>query len=278
MKIWWKALFFLLCIFLVAGCSTLGLEEETSDSTKKTPEAAVQEKTEKPSDTSASNTSTPKNPQNNTTSTAENAFESFAVRTNHEGENDASLMKFIRRLESISQQKETVRLLELIDDDIKYSFGDPYEPGKKGFIRYWKLNNNPKASPLWSELNKILSLGGASDGFYQMPNLSVNYPEGDPFGYMAVVGERVNVRKEPDLNSPVVDQVSWVFVKWNGNPSENKIVLDGQSYLWQPVITPNGTQGYIVKKYLRNPVDYRIVLGQDPANKQWNIITFIAGD
>lgn len=65
-------------------------------------------------------------------------------------------------------------------------------------------------------------------------------------GEVFIVGEDVNVRLEPDLNSPVLAQIS-----------NSSVQVDAQAIGtppgWQAIVLPDGTRGYVSAQFVRFP-------------------------
>lgn len=203
----------------------------------------------------------------------------FQIKIVDESYKDASLAAFVKDLKKVINEKDQEKLLSMMSDDIFFSFG--HDPGKEGFIQYWSLNKNAQDSLIWAEMDKIIKLGGdfrpEDQTIYVIPYLFVHFPESyDPFTHGAVIGEKVNMREQPNTKSKVISQLSYEVVKMTDPPTEEKMMIDGIAYHWQPVTTVRGEKGYIVDKYIYSPLGYRISIQK--LNEEWKIISFVAGD
>lgn len=201
------------------------------------------------------------------------------IKMTDESYKDASLAAFVKDLKKVISKKDQEKLLSMVSDDIFFSFG--HDPGKNGFTEYWKLNTNAQDSLIWAEMDKIIKLGGdfrpEDQTIYVIPYLFIHFPESyDPFTHGAVIGEKVNMREQPNTKSKVISQLSYEVVKITEPPVEEKMIIDGASYHWQPVTTVRGEKGYIVDKYIYSPLGYRISIQK--VNEEWKIISFVAGD
>lgn len=188
-----------------------------------------------------------------------------------EGEKDASFSAFRDRLLKAASERDKKFLLSVIDPQIKWSFGDNH--GSREFRRHWKIDGD--GSGLWGELINVLSLGGTfstSGGRKEFcaPYTFTRFPDDlDAFEYAAIVGKDVRVRAQPNADAPIVAALSYDLVK--AEFPEN----DGATG-WAKVTTPNGEQGYVLKKFVRSPVDYRACFRNTKG--KWLMTLFIAGD
>lgn len=197
-----------------------------------------------------------------------------------ESSRDPELAAFMKSLREAVAARDKDRLLAMISDNIRYSFG--INNGKQGFIEQAKLDTNPADSPLWSDLDEILSLGGAfsNDKLYFAPNFFVHFPEGyDQFEYLAVIGDGVAVRGSADPQAPVLSRLSYTVVKvqTGAQPVGSAVELEGRSYKWVPVVLADGRKGYILDKFVRHPLEARLGVGKTDDGK-WQIQALVAGD
>ncbi|MHB9144260.1 MAG: hypothetical protein ACYC5Y_02870 [Symbiobacteriia bacterium] len=199
---------------------------------------------------------------------------------------DPELARFIATLREVVAAKDATRLLAMTLDTVRISFGE--DNGKPAFIKQWKLDKNPQESPIWAELTDVLALGGAfgepapgqqAPRLYFAPYIFLHFPAGyDNFQYLAVTGRDVKVQSSPAMGASVVETVSYTVVKWLGDdPANRTATVDGRSYRWAQVETLAGHQGYVLKKFVRSPVDYRLGVGKQTTGA-WSIELFVAGD
>lgn len=264
-----KLLVFFLLLIMLAGCSST---EDTSlpDTEDQVPVGTEEEQ----NDQSQQENNDP--PAHAPTT----LYESSKITIKDESSLDPSLKAFLEKLQQAVNEKNTTLLLSLITDDIKYSFGGGNE--KEEFISFWQLDQNPKQSEIWIELEDALALGGSffdiNHNTYLIPYIYKNFPEEvDPFEYSAIVGQNVNIRATPDIKGEVIANLSLETVRNDGPPSEQSYTIDERSYPWVPVVTPQGERGYVVKKFIRSPIDYRIGISKS-VEEEWEIYLFIAGD
>jgi hypothetical protein len=95
-----------------------------------------------------------------------------------------------------------------------------------------------------------------------------------------VVGDRVNVRSEPNLNSPVVGVLSNEIVRFDRrsfqNSQEEEIEAYNPVHGWTPVILPNEKKGYVYNRYAYHPLENRVIFGK--IKGRWQIVQVPGGD
>jgi hypothetical protein len=100
-----------------------------------------------------------------------------------------------------------------------------------------------------------------------------------------IVGQDVNVRSQPDTNSPIIARLSNEIVETNTdawadlyqNGSEAEIERIGHpTQGWTAVRLPTGEPGYVSRRYAYAPLDARVVFGK--VNGDWQILYVPAGD
>lgn len=264
-----KLLFFFLLLFLLAGCTS------TEDTSLPNTEDQIPVETEEQKDQSEQKDSPPPSHFAPTT-----PYKTSKITIKDEAHLDASLEAFLKKLQQAVKQQDTELLIGMITNDVKYSFGG--NDDKEEFISFWQLDENPKQSKIWGELEDALALGGSffdpSHNTYIIPYIHRHFPEEiDPFEYSAIVGQNVNIRSTPDIQGEVIAQMSLETVRNDGPPSDQSYTIDNRSYPWVPIVTPKGERGYVVKKFIRSPIDYRIGISKS-ATEEWEIYLFIAGD
>jgi hypothetical protein len=101
--------------------------------------------------------------------------------------------------------------------------------------------------------------------------------------HVVVVGNDVNVRAQPNSNSPVVGLLSNEVVKLNRPIQERQLkelTAQGQFYdsinSWTPVILPNNKQGYVLSRYAYSLLEYQAVFGK--VNGQWQLLYLPGGE
>ena len=170
--------------------------------------------------------------------------------------------------------------------------------GRANTAKQLKLDD-PKA-PFWSILEKAMETScGFTDpnattpakgwicptvsrDFYQQYPPKPNTPPGLEYelSNVIVIGDRVNVRALPNLNSEVVGILSNEVVKFDQrrfeNGKEEQIKATDPMSDWTPVILPNRKQGYVYNRYAYRALDYRAIFKK--VNGNWQITDMPGGD
>jgi len=183
-----------------------------------------------------------------------------------EAPQNQDFLAFRTRLKEIVAKHDTKALLEILDPDIRASFGSDH--GIPAFVAMWTLNE--ANSELWKELGTVLELGGTFDGplMFTAPYTFSRWPNDvDSFDFMAVTGTNVRIRTQPRADSPILATVSYAILE---NDSEAKAV-DG----WTAVKF-DGKRGYVSSQFIRSPIDYRARF--EYQNRRWRMVFFLAGD
>lgn len=186
-----------------------------------------------------------------------------------EAQKDNSFFKFrIELLEHI-EKKDVQYLLSITDKNIIYSFGD--DDGIKGFVDEWKIFE--KDSKVWDVLKEVINSGGRFEGediFFAPYTFTEFLDDYDVFEYNIVKGENRKVYLKPDRNSYVLGILSNEVIKIN-NETEEKI-----PETWSLVTLYNGKKGYILSRYLKSPIDFRV--GFIKKKGVWKMNCFVEGD
>lgn len=176
-------------------------------------------------------------------------------------------LKFRNQLKTIVATRDAKALLAVVDKNIQMSYG--LENGIVNFNKAWELDD-PKSS-FWNEMSTVLSLGGQFEGEseFQAPYVFSAWPEGtDNLDNVAIIGNKVRIRAEPNLSSPVLGTASYEILPLAiGHNNQDD---------WVGVQMKEGKIGYIAKQYVRNPIDYRAIFKKNKG--QWKITTFINSD
>lgn len=192
-----------------------------------------------------------------------------------EADQNADFMQFRDKLIQCVQEKDSKFLLDHIDKNIRCSFGT--ENGYDAFVSQWELDKNPQDSKVWSELDKILHLGGSfssekKDSFWA-PYVYSKFPDTyDAFTYFAVTGDNVPVFSAEDTNSEVIANLKYAIIMKDSSAGSNS----GLNNPFVKVVLSSNESGFVESKYIRSPIDYRIELANE--NGGWYIRCFVSGD
>jgi hypothetical protein len=179
-----------------------------------------------------------------------------------EAASDPSFAAFREQLRDAVQRRDEAKLLELVDPNIRTSFGDG------GGIDAFK-----KSLP-WNELGKILPLGGSfrgegNDRSFWAPYVYASWPESiDAFEHVAAIRADVPVRASAATDAATVTTVSWAILR---------IVQDaGNNREWMRVKTADGHEGWVSAADVHSPIGYRA--GFMKRDGQWRMNALVAGD
>lgn len=174
---------------------------------------------------------------------------------------------FRARLLAALARRDAPALLAIVDRDIKNSFGG--NDGIAEFEKAWELDQPD--SRLWETLTTVLALGGTfnADGWFTAPYVFSTWPDNvDGFEHVAILGNGVRVRAEPNLTSDTIDSLSFAIVPLGGSI--------GITEEWIAVRLPNGREGYVARPFVRSSLDYRAIFAK--TSGQWRMKILIAGD
>lgn len=175
---------------------------------------------------------------------------------------------FRAQLQTALARRDVAALLSVVHPDIKNGFGG--DDGKANFEVKWR----PAAadSEVWATLGEVLALGGTFDSpdTFVAPYVSSRWPDGvDGFDYVAVVGDRVRIRRRPSQDAAEVATSSFQIL-----PLAIDVRDAGES--WTAVRLADGTAGYISSRYVRSPIDHRAYFSK--AGGRWQMMMLLAGD
>lgn len=198
------------------------------------------------------------------------------VKPVDEGPKNASFQTFRTQFIAALKRRDARFVYGIVDRNIKLGFGG--EDGLANFKKNWKLES--AKSEFWAEMLKVVSNGGTFDksngNLFMAPYLFTTFPEDiDAFEYQAIFGFSVNLRSKPDINSPVVAQLSYNVVKADYQNSVMKKGTDGQ-YEWLKIETLGGKKGWVKPEFVRSSIDYRA--GFEKIKGKWMLTFFLAGD
>jgi len=190
-----------------------------------------------------------------------------------EAAKDPAFFTFRARLIQAVQRRDATYLLRILSPKISNSFGG--SEGVADFKKMWKPESSQ--SGVWTELAKVLSLGGAfdKDGSFSAPYLHSSWPEeeGDGFEVGVIVGGNVRVRTAPQITASVIRNLSFDIVDV---PDWQRTKARGEKREWTKVKLADGQTGYVAEEFIRSPIDYRAIFEKE--NGRWVMTAFIAGD
>lgn len=155
-------------------------------------------------------------------------------------------------------------LVALAAKDITLDFG-----GGAGREELLRRLSGSAGHDLWRALDRVLVLGCAyQDGAMVMPwFFAQDLGNIDPFAVRLVTGNGVALRAGPQSDAPVTLYLSWQLVEPRGKSTDG----------WQQVGLPDSeVTGFIADRFLRSPIDYRLIASRQGRN--WKITAIVAGD
>jgi hypothetical protein len=175
---------------------------------------------------------------------------------------DQSFKLFRDQLLSALKRRDKQFLLSIVHPDILNSLGG--NGGVKEFAEDWKLDSSQ--SKVWSELYKVLSMGGTfeeenGEKVFSAPYVSSRWNRIQPklkgeFGevaYEAIIGARVKVYSRPDLDASALTYLSYdiVEVDYEGSVME----ANHEDFRWVKIKLKRGRGGYVRGSQIRSPSD-----------------------
>ncbi len=149
--------------------------------------------------------------------------------------------------------------------------------GSAEFERLWEPQS--AESPLWSELSKVLFLGGVyvkNDGGvteYCMPYVYYNWPAEAPPEAGAIIAKQVLLKAQPSAAAPTLNTLSYDVVTvldWDVADA----APDGKQH-WVKV-SGSGKEGYVPEEQIRSPLEYRACFVNK--NAAWRMTGFEVGE
>jgi hypothetical protein len=176
---------------------------------------------------------------------------------------DPGFARFRAGLLDIVARHDATRLLAIVADDIRFSFGGG--EGRANFTAEWSLAD-PDTSGLWVELAKALASGCARDGeTMSAPYIFRRFPdELDAFS-SGVAGPAARLYRTAS-NEDESSLIPWEILE------EATAGIPG----WFRVRLSDGRTGYVEAENVLSPIDYRVIF--ERRDGQWRMTTFVAGD
>lgn len=192
--------------------------------------------------------------------------------------------KFLDRTKQAVRDRDAKYIRSIVTPQTKFSFG------AQRTIDY--LNpENPKSS-FWTSLEKALTLGCSKEPtgyscptvFHQFQNaVKPGSSDLDAFSAIVVVGQNVNVRSKPDVNSPAIATLSNEIVKYDTTTFQNASEQEKSETFrldnpngWTPVVLSGDRRGFVASRYAYSPIGYRVIFGKE--GSEWKMQAFVTGD
>jgi hypothetical protein len=205
------------------------------------------------------------------------------VKPVDEAAKDPSFLAFRKKLIAAAEKKDWRFIYSIVDPKISTSFGD--DSGIAAFKGRWGLED--KDTKFWKEFLPVIKNGGAFTGegrnrlnYFSAPYTFSSWPDDvDGFEYLAIFGNRVNLREKPSMDGRVISQLSYNVVGIDEEASIRKKTGPGEydfEYDWYKVKTLGGMEGFVKPEYVRSHIDYRA--GFEKKRGVWKMTFFLAGD
>lgn len=181
---------------------------------------------------------------------------------------DPDFVAFRDALRATVARRDTAGLLAVVSDGARLSFGDA-PGGPAGVRQMWFEGTTPGEETLWGVLERILGAGSVyEDGAATVPFVYGAWPRDsvDAFSHVAVVGERVPARAEPDTSAATVAVISHAILPVLAPP------LGG---FWQ-LRLPDGSAAFVSIRDAMSPVGYRAAFWDE--GDGWQMHLLVAGD
>ncbi|HEY9698038.1 MAG TPA: SH3 domain-containing protein [Trichocoleus sp.] len=210
---------------------------------------------------------------------------------------DSAFYQFRRQLKQAIYDRNAPFVQALIPQGgLNLGFGRPLPPEQLDLANpnawFWNVlekslahgctDLSPKDYPSIDPTSEVWACPNVIRAFNQQyPNPNSESGVSYEISRVIVAGNQVNVRTQPQRESPVIGVLSNEVVQfdleaWNQLAPEERVQqvenLDG----WTPVILPNGQRGYVSNKYAYRPLSYQVVFGQ--VGGSWRIISVPGGD
>ncbi len=202
---------------------------------------------------------------------------------------DQKLNELSSQLKTAIRSKDKTALLTLLADDITFTYDG--ENTKQAFNKYWFSEENEKK--FWLIVEKLIAYPGDYElidkkskkydqNSFVIPYI-FNYPEkgeDDDFNIHFIMGDHVNVRSEPNLQSRVVAQLNYNLVHTqqdnDGNDITSGTVLPNFPE-WYKIETPDKKiQGWVNFKFVHSVYGERIIISRK--KNAWIVSVFISGE
>jgi hypothetical protein len=192
-----------------------------------------------------------------------------------EGASDLNWQSYKNRLLDALEERNRKALLAAIDSNIDN--GPDQKPGIEEFRRRWDFDDDK--SPMWDELRKAVSLGGAyvkndkGQTRFCTPYVSAKWPTTvDPFGFGAVVTRDVLVKTEPTSEARTIATLTHEVVKVEDWEVADK--TQGFPQKWTRIQLRSGT-GYVPEEQIRSPIEHMACFSAQ--GTVWRLVSFTAG-
>ena len=195
---------------------------------------------------------------------------------------DNDFWHFKAQLESAVFYQDTTVLKSLLADKVLEGHFVCETCTKEEFMKYFFSNGN--AAYYWEQLQKVIRYGfrkvEEANSNYVVPHESVVFKapsylkELDESTELIILGERVNIREQPGINSPIIRQATYEKFSCNCSiDTETKSThqtVDNQQ--WTEITLTDNQKGYVLSKYTSRRIYKRVTVAK--IDGAWKIILF----
>lgn len=192
-----------------------------------------------------------------------------------EGAADPGWQRFKARLIDALARRDAQFIAGIIDRNIRNTSGTD---GAAEFMKLWEPRS--AESPLWTELPKVLFLGGVfvkrgpNAVEFCAPYVYYRWPDAADFDSAgAIIVREALLKVEPAADAATRQTLSYEVVKvvdWEVG-DRNK----GSSQKWVKVATAAG-EGYVPEEQVRSPLEYRACFAQ--SGSRWRMTELAFGE
>ncbi len=188
---------------------------------------------------------------------------------------DPGLARVRRQILEAAARRDFNGLRPVLGPTIKFAFEDRTPEAFLALTRTWSKR---EVATFWQQVRDALALPmAAKDGYVFAPYVAiVDVPD---YGWRVITAEHVALRTAPDLAAPVIEWLSYGQVKVAPGPSgaaAHPARIDGASYDWTQIVTPSGKTGWVVDKYARSDLGFRLLFQQ--IDGKWKLVAIAEGD
>jgi len=188
---------------------------------------------------------------------------------------DAEFEAFYKEFTAAVSKKDMAFIDSILDEGIMSSFGG--DPTKDFFYEHWETQREHYDRELWDVLEAIIALGGVYDQTkksFTAPYIFTDFKNTDldAYEYFAIIEKSVSVYENESVNSKVIDALDYSILEFH----HNQEFWEKKAEDFVSVTTLSGSAGFIQRKHLRSPIDYRLCIEQKDG--QWKLLWLIAGD
>jgi len=184
------------------------------------------------------------------------------------GQTDTSFFVFRDHLFGMIAQRDELGLLEHVAEDVVSDAEG--ENTLAAFVEYWQLDTQKDSAELWLILENTLEQGGTfsdNDQQFVAPYYVSTFPdnyEAEIFG--AITGEGVRMREAPNLNSRILNTISYDIVQVLEYTDKTE-TIGRETHPWVKIKLTDGDEGFVYGKYVGRPSDTRAVFTRQPGNR-----------